>query len=184
MTAHHAQTSPHAETVAPGKPAICPDLPQTEVDDGHSAMPVGSSEATDAATGAAFPAAPEMVPMSQYQAVVDELARYKAYFGELPESALPVAEIPIDANHPVATANPEASESHAEHGLSPLASSPEESVSPEQSREETELLLNILSINDRDLAHEVNNLPELLNISTAPNTPLKHYGFQRSKSLP
>ncbi len=146
-------------------------------------MPVGTSEATDAATGAAFPAAPEMISKAQYQAVVDELARYKVYFGELPESALPIAEIPIDANHPVTAVDPEASESPSEQGMSPLASPPEESVSPEQSREETELLLNILSINDRDLAHEVNNLPELLNLSTSPNTPLKHYGFQRGKSL-
>ncbi len=183
MTAHHARTLQSSDAIAPEDPEFRPDLPQSKANHDDDAGPVPPPGADAHSTSAARPADPEVVSIVKYQAVVNELARYKAFFGELPELSTPATEGPTDQNQPLTTASPEDAESPPASPLSPLSSSPEDSVNPEQSREEAEQLLSILSVNDRDLAHEVNDLKELLNISSSPpNSPLKHFGFQRGKS--
>ncbi|WP_303673295.1 hypothetical protein [Vampirovibrio chlorellavorus] len=183
MTAHPAQTSQHPETVAPGNPERPPDLSFSKADAKSGGLSVSSPEADAPLTSATVPSDPAVVSIAKYQAVVDELARYKAHFGELPELSIPATEGPPDPSQPLTTGRPEDSENASESPLLTANPTPAECIDPEQSREETEQLLSILSVNDRDLAHEVNDLRELLNISSSsPNSPLKHFGFQRGKS--
>lgn len=119
----------------------------------------------------------EVVPMAKYQALASELARYKAHFGELPPEAQALAQNLADSGP-----SPLPEESAEDTSLPP-ASHIVASINPEQNREEMEELLGLLSLNDRELAHEANDLKELLELSSSsPSTPLKHFGFQRSKS--
>ncbi len=181
MTANHARIIQSPAAITPISPELSSQQPQAVTDEQETSLPPASP---DAAASQTFRSDAEMVPLAKYQAVATELARYKAHFGELPPpetittESLPTSEPPqaIEAID-TSTGNP------AEAYLPSVVSPPEASVNLEQSREETEQLLNILSVNDRDLAHEANDLKEILNISpNSPTTPLKHFGFQRSKS--
>lgn len=183
MTTNHARIIQSPARITPLNPELTPHQPQAVNDEQYPVSPDAVPEAAATISTAISPEA-EMVPLAKYQAAVTELARYKAHFGELPPSAGTVTESQPASALPQ---SPEAIDTSAgntlKNALPPMASPLEESNNPEQNREETEQLLNILSVNDRDLAHEANDLKELLNIpASSPSTPLKHFGFQRSKS--
>lgn len=184
MTANHARIIQSPVAITPISPELSSPQPQTVNDQQESPLPPAIPEAAATAISTAFSPDTEMVPLAKYQAVASELARYKAHFGELPPpEALAKESLPTSA--PPQT--PEASDTSAgntpETSLPPMGSPPEAGNKLEQNREETEQLLSLLSVNDRDLAHEANDLKEILDISpNSPTTPLKHFGFQRSKS--
>ncbi|WP_373532097.1 hypothetical protein [Vampirovibrio sp.] len=119
---------------------------------------------------------PMMVEASLLEVTQAELACYKKHFGELPPEAQPQVSAPA--------ISPQAPE--AKHALSlepPTESSTAPKVPDPEAMNETEQLLQILAVNDQDLAYEAADLTDLLKIILPThNAPLRHFGFQRSKS--
>jgi hypothetical protein len=119
-----------------------------------------------------------MVPIALLQAAQTELAYYKAYFGNLPpEAQLEVASAVLQAQSQEA----QQKEVTLDRGLSPSIAPP--AAANDEPINETEQLLQILAVNDQDLASETADLTHLLKtLLPENNAPLRHFGFQRSKS--
>jgi hypothetical protein len=123
-------------------------------------------------------AEPTMVHISLLQAAQAELACYKTYFGNLPPEAQPeVASAVLHAQSQEASQK----EITTERGLLPSIAPPP--ATSDEPNNETEQLLKVLAVNDQDLASETADLSHLLKtILPDNNAPLRHFGFQRSKS--
>jgi hypothetical protein len=122
---------------------------------------------------------PTMVPIQLLQAAQAELACYKAYFGNLPpEAQSELASATLQAQ---SKETPQQKIITGERGLLPSITPPP--AANDEPNNETEQLLQLLSVNDQELAAETTNLNNLLKtILPNNNAPLRHFGFQRSKS--
>lgn len=123
----------------------------------------------------ALPVLPEeMLSAEQLRSMQQELNAYRQQFGPLPQSAVPLNETP----------QPEAEVSSPEE-VPPEALNGASSEPPisEALPNETEQLLQILYVDDKDLAKETTELSDLIaQILPHNNAPLRHFGFQRPKS--
>ncbi len=120
---------------------------------------------------------------SELERLKAELEQYKKHFGALPghhvsgETTTTITpDAPYsDVSTPMTTIP---STNEALPALSP--SEPEKQIADSN---DTEQLLKILELDDREVACEVLEINDLINaMHPANHTPLRHFGFQRSKS--
>lgn len=154
-----ATTQTEAETNTPPLPGV--DTP-----------PQASIAVETQAVETALPE--EALSVEQVRAIQQELNAYKQHFGPLPKP------IPSITETPQAITEISAPEEALPEALSD--SSPVPSVN-EAMPNETEQLLQILYVDDKDLAKETTELSDLIaQILPHNNAPLRHFGFQRPKS--
>lgn len=111
--------------------------------------------------------------IEQMRSMQQELNAYRQHFGPLPQPATPISET---TQALAETSSPE------EAPTKPLSEPPAPPVSEALSNE-TEQLLQILYVDDKDLAKEATELSDLIaQILPHNNAPLRHFGFQRPKS--
>lgn len=96
----------------------------------------------------------DMVPRSQYEAVLQEVNRYRDKYGPL--------EMPSEAPSPM-----------LQEDAAALCA-----ASPSESQESEDPLLNVLGISDSEEPEEPNPLQH----TDASSKPIRHYGFQRVRS--
>jgi hypothetical protein len=124
----------------------------------------------------ALPVLPEeTLSVEQLRTMQQELNAYKQHFGPLPQSVAPINEAPQAVTEVPTPAEEASTEPLNESSPAPLIS--------EATPNETEQLLQILYVDDKDLAKETTELSDLIaQILPHNNAPLRHFGFQRPKS--
>lgn len=120
----------------------------------------------------------EMVPIEQLWAMQEQLSQYKEHFGELPP---PPEDSQLDTTAASARneATPVQPDSSAEAEEPPTEATP--AASP-TGAEDAEQLLNLLDMDDRELAAEANDLAALV-ATILPNdkSSYRHFGFLRAQ---
>lgn len=121
----------------------------------------------------------EMVPIEQLWAMQEQLSQYKERFGELSSATENSQSSATAALTPAGAALPQPdSTSEAEKSITEVKPTANPSIA-----EETEQLLSLLDMDDRELAAEANDLATLV-ATILPNnkSSYRHFGFLRAQA--